>query len=62
MGTDLGLKTRQATDPENLARPALDGIVGADGVVRVARDGVFVQVGGVQWLGGTGTDPEAVKD
>ena len=43
--TDLGLETSEATDPENLARPALDGIVGADGVVRVARDGVLVLVG-----------------
>jgi len=43
--SDLGLKTRQATDPENLARPALDWVVRAAGVVGIAGDGVLVHVG-----------------
>ena len=58
MGTDLGLKTRQATDPENLSRSALDGVVGAVGVVGIVGDGVLVHVGRAQGLGGAGADPE----
>ena len=56
--TDLSLETCEAPDPEDLARPALDGIVRAGGVVRVVRHRVLLQVGRVQRLGGTGADPE----
>ena len=57
MGTDLGLKTRQATDPENLSRSALDWVVRAAGVVGIVGDGVLVHVGGVQGFRWAGSDP-----
>ena len=58
MGTDLGLKTRQATDPENLSRSALDWVVRAAGVVGIVGDGVLVHVRGVQSLWWAGSNPE----
>ena len=58
LGTDLSLKTGQATDPEYLARPALDLVVRTVGVVGIVGDGVLVHVGGAQGLGGAGADPE----
>ena len=57
MGTDLGLKTRQATDPENLARSALDWVVRTAGVVGIVGDGVLVHVGRVQGFWWAGSDP-----
>ena len=61
MGTDLGLKTGQATDPENLPRSALDLVVRTVGVVGIVGEGVLVHVGGVQILGWTGSDPEEIQ-
>ena len=58
MGTDLGLKTRQATDPENLARSALDWVVRTVGVVGVGGQGVLVHVGRVQRFWWVRSDPE----
>ena len=56
--TYLGLKPSQATDPQDLTRPALDRVVGGGGVVGVAREGVLVHVGRVQSLWRTGANPE----
>ena len=61
LGTDLSLKTGQATDPEYLARPALDLVVRTVGVVGIVGDGVLVHVGGVQGFWWTGADPELIQ-
>ena len=57
-GTDLGLKTRQATDPQNLTRSALDWVVRTVGVVGIVGDGALVHVGRVQSLRWAGSNPE----